>query len=100
MFPEPAHPRRALAYLQEPLTLGVAEAAHSNPVERNSKPSLRQLNHFPAWEKKSKEGGKELWKDIIGIIKVTTSMIPPFIQLTTLLLKQNSCAGAARDVSV
>lgn len=83
-FSEPAHTQSTLPYLQELLILGVAKTAHSNPVKRNSKPSLRQLNHFPAWGKK-----KQRRRERIGERhhrnnqNVTISLIPPRIPLTT-----------------
>lgn len=89
-FSQSAHTQSTLAYLQELLTLGVAKTAHSNPVKRNSKPSLGQLNHLPAQgKKKNKQTQKQRRRKRIrerhhrNNQNVTTFLIPSFIPLTT-----------------
>lgn len=95
----PACPHRdTLAYLQELLTLGVAKTTHSDPVKRNSKPSLRQLNHFPARGKWKRRKERITEKHHRNNRKCYYILIPPFIPLTILPFRQNSCAAAAEDV--
>lgn len=81
-FSKPVHTSNTPAYLQELLTTGVAEVAHSNPVQRNSKPSLRQLKHSSAQGKRAERKGKNWEKTSMNNQNVTTCLIPPFIPLT------------------
>lgn len=95
-FSKPAHAWNTLAHLQELLTPGVAKVAHSNPVQRNPKPSLRQLKHFSAWGKQAEREGNKWEKTSMNNQNITTCLFPPFIPLTPYCSDRAVCRNSQR----